>query len=324
MGEWADLAPATGPEGRGQVDFPGPRPFRFIRGILAEVTIDQLTRKCAEAFVKAAQTRLVRRLFVGGYAHEEPDDEEEEEGELSRDVLPRWPYFASLHVFQLGWTSNEEYGDFCHFQCHLGGGDVTELVGRMPRLEELYLFAWANGGGLFGLKTLSHLRVLQAYHGYPYPLEKLAANPAFSRLTHLLLHPKARGAWTNPADEPYIKFEGVRALLRSPHLKNLTHLRLRLTDIGDAGCEEIVKSGILGRLKVLDLRHGCVSDEGAKVLAACPDLKNLELLDLSRNELRPEGIAALQATGIPVQTEHQHGPTTSLEDREYLYEGDYE
>jgi hypothetical protein len=195
----------------------------------------------------------------------------------------------------------------------------------MPRLEELYLFASGTDlGTLFDLKTLTHLRVLQVYHTWMYPLEKLAANPAFGQLTHLLLHPKARGAWTSSDEEPYITFEGVRAILRSPHLRNLTDLRLRLTDIGDRGCEEIVRSGILKRLKTLDLRHGCVSDEGARMLADSPDLKNLEGLDLSRNELTEKGIAALEAVGILLLTEHQHGPTSNLSDREYLYEGDYE
>src|SRR5262245_40951791 len=67
VGEWADLAQSTGPEGRAQVDFPGPKPFRMIRGLLAEVTIDDLTLECAHAFVAAPQTRFVRRLFIGGH-----------------------------------------------------------------------------------------------------------------------------------------------------------------------------------------------------------------------------------------------------------------
>jgi hypothetical protein len=93
-----------------------------------------------------------------------------------------------------------------------------------------------------------------------------------------------------------------------------------LTELGDAGCTEIVKSGVLKRLKVLDLRHGCVTDEGARTLAACPDLRNLELLDLSRNALSDEGIDALSAVGIRVLSDFQHDE----DDREYLFEGDYE
>jgi uncharacterized protein (TIGR02996 family) len=333
VGDWAGLAPATGPEGRAQVDFPGPKPFRFIRGILAEVTIDALSLACARAFVRAPQTSLVRRLFVGGWAFEEPGEynpgdlavSADDEYSPARLVLPDWPHWSNLRVFQFGWTSDERYDERCRFQCHLDDQDAVSLVRRMPRLEELYVFASGTGAeSIFAMKHLSNLRVLQVYHNWRYPLRTLAANPSFARLTHLLLHPKARGAWTSEKEEPYIRLDGVKAVLYSPHLKRLTHLRLRLTDIGDEGCREVVGSGILKRLKVLDLRHGCIGDEGARTLAGCPDLKNLELLDLSRHELTERGIAALKAVGIPLRTEHQHGPTTSLEDRDYLYEGDYE
>jgi uncharacterized protein (TIGR02996 family) len=334
VGAWADLAQPTGPEGRGQVDFPGPKPARFVRGLLAEATIDGMTVQCARAFVRAPQTRLLRRLFVGGFAFQERGEYDPEDDTFSpldvhqpaRAVLPRWPHFENLRVFQLGWTSDEEYGDFCDFQCHEGGGEVLALVRRMPRLEELYLFAdGIDVGGLFALPTLDNLRLLQVYHNWSYPLETLAANPAFSRLTHLLLHPKAWGEW-GEEEAPYIKAAGVRALLASPHLPNLTHLRLRLTDIGDAGCEEIVRSGALARLKGLDLRHGCVTDDGARTLAACPDLKHLEWLDLSRNELTEAGVAVLGQTGVRLRVDYQHGFTIGEddEDRAYLMEGDYE
>jgi uncharacterized protein (TIGR02996 family) len=315
VGDWAQIVSATGPEGRGQIDFPGPKPFRFIRGILAEATIDELTDKCARAFVTAPQTRMVMRLLVGGDAF----------GDDATLVLRDWPHLANLRVFQFGWTSDEEYGDFCHFQCHLDGSVILDLVKRMPCLEELYVFASDTPADtIAGLKTLEHLRVLQIYHTHHHSLRRLAENPALSRLEHLLLHPKAAGSWSD--DLPYLKAAELPALLRSRHLKSLTHLRLRLTDIGDNGCQEIVSSGILKRLKMLDLRHGCISDQGARLLAGCPDLRNLGLLDLSRNELTEAGIAALTATGVSLRTEFQHGPTQDedLLDREYLREGDYE
>src|SRR5581483_8116071 len=281
VGDWAELAPVTGTEGRGQVIFPAKEPFRFIRGILAEVTFCDLSLVCARAFIQSPQTRLVRGMYLGDYAYEEeetePEDSEDEDEDdnqafPSQRVLPRWPHFENLRVFQFGWTSDEDYKERCDFQCHLVGDNVVDLIRRMPRLEELYLFCFrVPAAKLFGLETLTNLRVLQMYHNWQYPLERLAGNPAFSRLTHLLLHPKANGGW---ADAPYIKLRGVRAVLRSPHLQNLTHLRLRLTDIVDRGCKEIVQSGILKRLKLLDLRHGCVSDEGARILAGCPDLRN--------------------------------------------------
>jgi hypothetical protein len=324
VGEWAPLARSDGPEGRGQLDFPGPKPFRFVRGVLAEVTIDDLTVACARAFARAPQTRLVQRLFIGGWAYEEegeyepgPDLPEGEEWDRSLFVLLRWPHFANLRAFQLGWTSDEESGDF---QCHCPGDHAYDFVKQMPHLEELYLFAHrVDANKLFAL-PLPNLRVLQLYHSHSYPLTKLAKNTSLTKLTHLLCHPHAI------EDEPFIRLGELRAVVRSPHLPSLTHLRLRLTDFGDAGCKEIVGSGILKRLEVLDLRLGCVSDEGAKILAACPDLKRLKLLDLSRNELTKAGIAALKAVGIPVRTEHQHESTEEEEayEKEYLLEGDYE
>ncbi len=339
VGDWAALVSKEQfqqNDGRGQLPFPGPRPFRFIRGILAEVTIPFLDIACARLFVRSPQTRLVRRLFVGSFSFEEPGEYEPGDEVLKGDdipsalVFPRWPYFSNLRTFQLGWTSDENYGDRCRWQCHLRGEEANDLVERMPRLEELFLFAdGIDTEKLFRLKTLTSLRVLQIYHCHRYPLEILAENPTFGRLTHLLLHPKSLGAWEN--EGPYIKRDGVRALLRSPRLANLTHLRLRLTDLGDQGCEEIVQSGILKRLKVLDMRHGCIGDAGARTLAACPDLRNLELLDLTDNHLTNSGVEAFHTAGIRVLADHQHDPMASdlgsaMEQgvHHYLYQGDYE
>src|SRR5262249_38112871 len=127
-------------------------------------------------------------------------------------------------------------------------------------------------------------------------------------------------------EPPYITRAGVRAVLNSPHLASLTHLRLRMTDVGDRGCKEIVESGILKRLQVLDLAHGCIGDAGAKALAACPDLRRLELLDLTRNQLTPSGIKSLKATGVKLKADKQHGPQSLDEDDEdhFLMDGDIE
>src|SRR5262249_5556682 len=135
---------------------------------------------------------------------------------------------------------------------------------------------------------------------YEYPLDVLAKNPAVGKLTHLLFHPHAdefRGS--------FLPLDQVKKVLKSKRLTSLTHLQLRLSDMGDEGCEAFVKSGILRRLRWLDLRHGRVTDEGARILAACPDLKNLEHLDLSGNQLTESGIAALRATGVNLRGDHQ-------------------
>jgi uncharacterized protein (TIGR02996 family) len=328
VGKWADLANNRGHTGRGQLDFPEPRPAQFVRGILAEVAIGELTVECVRAMGRASQARLLRKLSIGDWAGQDeyargPDVPAHVDYEAAAHALLHLPQLANLRSFQFGWTSDEEYGNFCHLQCHQNGRLVYEHVRKMPRIEELYLFAHrVDGHKLFAL-PMPNLRVLQIYHSLDYPLKKLAANASLSKLTHVLFHPHA------PESELPITLDGLQAVVRSPYLKSLTHLRLRLTVFGDKGVNEIIKSGILKRLKMLDLRHGRVSDNGAKALAACPEVKGLELLDLSRNELTEEGIAALTAAGVNVRTEHQHGPTSeeeleNFDELEFLMEGDYE
>src|SRR5262249_52311790 len=137
---------------------------------------------------------------------------------------------------------------------------------------------------------------------------------------HLSLWPHALAPGDNTA---YITFDAVRSLVHSPNLPSLTHLELHLTDLGDCGCEEIVRSGILKRLTVLDLSHGCITDAGARTLAACPDLTRLRRLGIASNYLTPAGLAALRATGVTVQSGRQNaGPEINPAD--YLYEGDWE
>lgn len=230
----------------------------------------------------------------------------------------------NVRRFQYGWVSDEVYGDFCNFQCHLTGEHLHDFVKQMPDVEEVLIFChFRDAGKLVALPT-PNLRVLQLYHGWSYPLEKLAKNSTLTNLTHLLCHPHA----LEGDDEPYIRLQQLRAVCRSPHLRSLTHLRLRLSDFGDDGVREIVRSGIRKRLKVLDLRHGAVTDEGARLLADGPDLKHLERLDLSRNGLTDAGKDALRATKVPVDLDFQHaeiGDQDSYGDiPRYLYEGDYE
>jgi uncharacterized protein (TIGR02996 family) len=334
VGDWTKRVGDSGPDD-GQVPLPSPQPFRFERGILTDMSIGRLSLPCALALLGAHQTRLVRRLSIGqfGYPGEEDDEEEQEETpspvKIPEDeeypaqfVLLRWPYLENLRVFQLGWGSDEDYTDFCGFRCTTPGEHAHDFAKQMPRLEELYLFAHrVNGKKLFTM-PMPNLRILQVYHSYDYAFDKLAANASLGKLTHLLCHPHG----LEPGEQPYIRLAGLRALVRSPHLKSLAQLRLRLADFGDKGCEEIVQSGILKRLKTLDLRHGRIGDEGARILAACPDVRNLASLDLAHNELTPAGIEALSATGVQLASHYQHGSTEGgdIQYMEFLWQGDPE
>jgi uncharacterized protein (TIGR02996 family) len=289
--------------------------YQFARGWLDSLHIAEIrdvddplpryTRRFFSAVAGTPQAWLLRRLILD--ADELPWQEEgEEDAWLDWDnvleLLRRSPYLGNVRVFQLGPTVdvNED-----SFNTHVYCDSLHELVRTMPRLEELYLPARCDLEELFGLKSLTCLRVLQVCHNRGrHPLETLARNRALGRLTSLWLTPAALAS----RDDPYIDLAGVRALVRSPHLKSLTHLRLRSSDMGDEGCEEIVRSGILRRLKLLDLRHGVITDRGAEVLAACPELRNLEHLDLHNNALTQTGVRALNAVGIRVRTDGQRDP----------------
>lgn len=204
----------------------------------------------------------------------------------------------------------------------------------MPRLEELHLLCKDfDPEPVFACRSLTRLRVLRVYHlgkdgrnrrqrgertNPNYPLAKLAKNRALTNLTHLLLHPHhEEGAGS------FLPLRQVRALLASKHLGRLTHLQLRLSDMGDEGCQAFVESGILKRLLWLDLRHGCITDAGARILAECPDLRHLRHLDLCRNGLTAEGVALLRATGVALRADYQQ-TAAELADEQYLREGDFE
>jgi uncharacterized protein (TIGR02996 family) len=299
--------------------------FQFRRGWLDTLEATYFTLEFTRALAHAPEARLLRCLLLNEDHHEPP-----ETYEAAGDPIPEGSYgpapFALLRSPYLGNLRTLRFGeavpdDERYFNSRMSGEPVIGLVKAMPRLEELYLLAQTvDTDQLFGLRTLTRLRVLQVYHMDHYPLQRLANNPAFANLTHLLCHPHVMRE-----DEPYLRLPQLRAVVRSTVLTKLTHLRLRQGDWGDKGCDEVVASGALKRLKVLDLRNGRITDAGARVLAACPDLKNLEVLDLDRNCLTEEGVGALRATGVRVVARDQWVPTGDEgEDRQYLYEGDGE
>jgi uncharacterized protein (TIGR02996 family) len=319
LGELAGplLDPEAGPWGE-EAQFT----LGYRRGWLDSLELGRgINLNLTEALAEAPEVRLLRRLAILDDPYVAPDEEDaDREGPARFPVLvplARSPYFGNVRVLALGDPSgsdDDERTYYCGFSGHAAAG----VVKRMPCLEELYLWAHeADTNRIFRLSTLEHLRILQVDHNFSYPLGRLAANPALSRLTHLLCHPHAYIGETQPG--AYITLEGLRAVARSPHMTSLTHLRLRMANFGDEGVREIIDSGLLGRLKVLDLRHGLVSDAGARALAECPALRQLELLDIEGNTLSDRGIAALRrALGVNLLAEPQGTG------EHYRYQGDME
>ena len=352
LGPLAEFAPAGDPPKKPDRRYdPQPVEVGFARGWLARVRFGNLTVTQARALAKADGARLLRELavevvdaeapvgtrqqYIDSYYEPGPDvpanlDPYDDPG---LHALCRCPHLGSVRVFRLGEPTERPDGtEEEYMNCHTSGELAYHLVKQMPNLEELYLLAHrVDAAKVFAL-PMPNLRILQLYHSNAYPLDKLAANKTLTNLTHLLCHPHAYDPDRDDEDDgggAYIRLKHLRAVCRSPHLTGLTHLRLRLTDFGDAGAKEIVQSGILKRLKVLDLQGGCITDEGAGTLAACPDLKNLEFLNLSRNAMTAAGEAALKKTGVRVDASAQHNEAPGEDGEtgdtpEYLFEGDIE
>ncbi|HEY1187548.1 MAG TPA: TIGR02996 domain-containing protein [Gemmata sp.] len=315
--------------------------YRWARGFLAALDAQCMPVGLGQAVAASPAARLLRELRI----------RESEHGyDMSDGAAPRIPtppgvrqhegYFEligspcleSVRVFRTGTDEDEPPEDgWCDCSSHLDG--LEHLLVAMPRAEEFHLLS--NSVRLrtvFASPNLTRLRVFRAYHigeargpdrYYEYPLDVLAENPAFANLTHLQFHPHYHEEGWEGTAQSFIPLAQVRALVNSPHLTKLTHLQLRLSDMGDDGVREIIASGILKRLTWLDLRHGCVTDEGAKLFAACPDAKNLERLDLSRNAVSAAGLAILRAAGINAVA-NRPLTQTELDEREYLREGDFE
>jgi uncharacterized protein (TIGR02996 family) len=304
------------------------------RGFLAELTVSCFTVPLAQALADAPVVRALQKLHVMSTAYNLGLQDETVPRRKPRPAEYRtydeWvellgaPLLRSLRVFQYGDEAEPPEDGWC--DNHTRAFGLERLVAEMARIEELHLICKSyTSAALFALPNLTNLRVLRMYaQGEPYsagayeiPLDVLAANPTLGNLTHLALHPHFA------FDRSFIPLRRVEPVFRSPHLKNLTHLQLRLSDMGDDGVRALIGSGVLKRLKWLDLRYGCITDEGARLLVACPDAKNPERIDLSRNAVTATGLAALRTAGVNAVANE---PLTQAElnDREYLRAGDFE
>src|SRR5262245_58690943 len=93
--------------------------FQFARGWLEFIRIPSLNVACARALAKAAETRLLRRLFIEGIAYEEPGeyqsggDVPDETDSPAVYALQRSPFLGNLRVFHLGEPMEGEYSN-CH------------------------------------------------------------------------------------------------------------------------------------------------------------------------------------------------------------------
>jgi hypothetical protein len=277
--------------------------YTFSRGWLASLELDRINRDVIEAVRQCPTIGLLRDFGFNRDDYDAPAIEDVED----------LPFLATLSKFRIGPVS---------YKTVLEGEGIGPAIAKMPRLQELRLYAHdVEVRQVFAL-PMPNLRVLHAYHLHGYPLEVLADNPTLGNLIELSCQPHAHEG----DGDAYITAEGFTRLVRSPHLKSLSRLELYLSTIGDEGVRVLVESGMLRRLRVLDLWSGTVTDAGARLLAASPFVKGLTKLILSENFLTAEGIAALRATGVDLEAENMYDLEylDDPDDRPYLDEGDCE
>lgn len=268
-----------------------PHGHTWRRGWIDSLTFRDADPQAANAAVRRRELLRCLRSLTLGYSHDDND--------AGHSDLLKADCFANVRTFQVG----DLYARSC---LSSGYTPAQNYLERMPHLEEYH--DGARGVCIHWLfaRPMPHLRKLTLYCGWEvYPLEKLAANSSLKNLSHLCCWP--RGQWNDGDGTPYLRREGIEAVVRSPHLRSLQHLQLCLTELGDGGMRMLVESGILGRLKTLDLHGGTVTDAGARILAACPEIRRLEWLKLSQNYLTTEGISALRAAGVTLHADQQFG-----------------
>jgi uncharacterized protein (TIGR02996 family) len=89
---------------------------------------------------------------------------------------------------------------------------------------------------------------------------------------------------------------GVRSLVNSPYLKNLTDLRLGFNCLGPAAAQAVASSPSMVGLRYLMLMGNYIEDAGIQALAASPFLVNLESLVVDYCDIGDTGVAALAAS----------------------------
>jgi uncharacterized protein (TIGR02996 family) len=306
--------------------------YGLHRGWVVSVEVPELSGHFAEVLKTASIAKCLRRLDIASSYDDAFLSDADMNAYVNRPIrlLSQARWLGSLTHFRYGEPGQDEilpelleHGEVYESAAHAADA-VIDFVEQTPRLEELRLFCRVEerDEALFGMSTLTQLRVLQVHHCHTYDLTRMARNPSLRNLEQVLFMPHA--VW--PGGTSYLPRDEVLLFLRSPNVRKLTRLQLRMSDMGDTGVEALIDTGLIRRLEVLDLRHGEVTDEGAQALAKAIPSGPLQRLDLQRNRLTPRGIAALEALNLPVlRTDYQQEPDEQGHyTDQYLYDGDWE
>jgi uncharacterized protein (TIGR02996 family) len=163
---------------------------------------------------------------------------------------------------------------------------------RDPDCERYYQLRRQHGGRwLEEMPRLQGVRWWEFWRGFPtvYVDHYGALKRAAARIWRVSPCEEVAVHWLS---EP-----GGRFLGASPWLDRVRVLRISAIQASLLpGLRSLLKSPRLRHLRVLDLKMAALGDEGAKLLAACPHLTNLDNLWLEDNNIRAEGALALART----------------------------
>jgi len=167
---------------------------------------------------------------------------------------------------------------------------ADEVFAAAPIHEvRLHNFYWADATRLADCRHLARVRVLDMNDGNRIGnkgVEPLMLSPHLSNLTELKLGRNALGS------------AGARAIAQSRHSRRLKLLKLERNDMFDDGLRFLSESPNLAGLVILDLERTRTGNDGVKALAGSKYLNRLRFLDLSYNYIADASISALADSGV--------------------------
>jgi uncharacterized protein (TIGR02996 family) len=267
--------------------------FRFERGFVGDVTAraKQLVHKGETLFSLAPIRRLKLMMFKPA------------------DV----PALAELTILQRLRTLSLGTND-------LTGDEVRQLLSS-PHLEQVRVLEFdgysPNHGNLTFLSPSLLPQVQELQFGQRLPMETwehVCANPWLAQVKSLRLAGWLESAVRlqgEPKQEDLALFlqslnprpiDGLRHLVRSPHLGKLRSLEVNFSCLTDETAEEIAQNEAFSELKQLELKGTILSDRGVSAIAGAKFLPHLESLGLALRHVtstaHDAGILALaQAPG---------------------------
>jgi uncharacterized protein (TIGR02996 family) len=252
--------------------------------IAYRVSGEEASSASFEALLADPAVGLVQALVIGWCFGMDGDDS----SEIVETLIEASERLPNLKALFLGDITYEENEISWINQC-----DLTGLLKAFPQLEHFR----ARGGSGLALKKFKHENLKSlAFEagGLPPGVARTIGASSLPALEHLelWLGTEEYGGTTTVAD-----LKGILSGKATPVLRSLG---LRNSQITDDIVKALAKSPLLKQIRVLDLSLGTLGDKGAEALLDIPAIGRLEKLDIHHHYVSPELVKRLEALGIEV------------------------